>query len=256
MADHDRTDRTAKALDELALQLAGLRDRVQRLEARAAEIDRRAEVVASASRSWRAVMVTRSCLVLTSDAGDRGTIAVDAARLLAAGKRLDAEVGDAEGGSRVQLVDARKRIVADVPRAALTLLPKILASPDAIKLLESAKAPANSAGVRSSPAAVRDGPAPVRTGQVVPEGSVASEQAPAPKSPANSGALRSTQAATRNSRTALEPTGQPEPPVAGSAEANSGDSGMVRTPPESPEPDSPARDPGGSGLSERGEVQP
>ena len=129
-----KSDRTARALEALTEQLTETKARLDRLETRATEIDHRAEVVAAAQRAWRPVMVARALLVLMSDAGDRGTVAVAVVRALAEGRPLDVDVRDVDG-DRVELVDVRGRVVADLPRAALLVLPKIASSPEAGKLL-------------------------------------------------------------------------------------------------------------------------
>lgn len=120
--------------DQIARLVDDISGRVEAIEERLADLDTKAATVAAARQVWRPVLVSRAKLLLMSEAGDRGSIDLAAAKALAAGKQLDVDVGDAEE-DRVQLVDPRGRVVADLPQAALLSLRKTLTSVDAAGLL-------------------------------------------------------------------------------------------------------------------------
>lgn len=103
-----------------------LRARVDALEARLAEAERRAGTIAAVQRTWRVVMQARGDLVVATDAGDLARVPVAVARVIAAGRALDVSVE--EDGDDVLLVDPRGRVVARLSRAAFLVLPKALAA--------------------------------------------------------------------------------------------------------------------------------
>lgn len=126
-----------KAMEQLTALCDDMRARIQAIEVRIADLDRKNEIVNAGQRAWRPVMVTRSDLLLMSDAGERGTLSLSAARILAAGGQLDVERRE-KANDRVELVDVRGRVVGDLPHSALLNLPRVLASAEASRLLRQA----------------------------------------------------------------------------------------------------------------------
>ncbi|MCW8138510.1 MAG: hypothetical protein KIT58_06360 [Planctomycetota bacterium] len=127
-------DRTlADAVVKLAQAVEGLSARVAALEAAKGDLERRAEVVQAAQRSWRPLMRVQGDLMIASEAGDTARVPLSVCRALAAGRALDLDV--AHEGEVVRLLDHAGRAVAVLPRAALLALPRVLASSETTRLL-------------------------------------------------------------------------------------------------------------------------
>lgn len=123
-------DRTLAQLEHALEVLAA---RVVALEEARADLERKTEIVQAAQRSWRPLMRVQGDLMLASEAGDTARVPLSVCRALAAGRALDLDV--AHDGEHVRLVDHAGRVVAVLPRATLLALPRVLASPEATKLL-------------------------------------------------------------------------------------------------------------------------
>ena len=127
-------DRTlADAVVQLAQAVEDLSARVVALEAARADLERKAEIVQAAQRSWRPLMRVQGDLMIASEAGDTARVPLSVCRALAAGRALDLDVE--HEGEAVRLVDHAGRVVAVLPRAALLALPRVLTSSETTRLL-------------------------------------------------------------------------------------------------------------------------
>ena len=122
-----------RTLAQLEHALGVLTARVATLEEARGDLERKAEIVHAAQRSWRPLMRVQGDLLLASEAGDTARVPLSVCRALAAGRALDLDV--VHEGEAVRLVDHAGRVVASLPRVALLALPRVLTSSETTRLL-------------------------------------------------------------------------------------------------------------------------
>lgn len=122
-----------RTLAQLTQAVEDLTARVVALEEAKSEVERKAEIVQAAQRSWRPLMRVQGDLMIASEAGDTVRVPLSVCRALAAGRALDLDV--LHEGEAVRLVDHAGRVVAVLPRAALLALPRVLTSSETTRLL-------------------------------------------------------------------------------------------------------------------------
>jgi len=125
---------TDQTLAKLAEAVQRLDQRLQSLEAKQADIQRKAEVVQAAAKAWRPLMRVQSDVLISNDLGETCRVPLTVLRPLIAGRPLDLDLREGED-DMVELRDPHGRLVVVLPRLALLALPKIAASAELTKLM-------------------------------------------------------------------------------------------------------------------------